>query len=247
MTSLKMRRLTQFGLILFLAFPAMTANGNEEDRSYDDDAALRAARLRMVDEQIRARGIKDERVLSAIATVPRHNFVPTSLISRAYDDNPLPIGHDQTISQPYIVALMTEAAHVQPTDRVLEIGTGSGYQAAILSLLAKDVFSIEIVEPLGKAARELLWKLGYHNVEVRIGDGYRGWPEEAPFDVIIVTAAPEELPQALIDQLADGGRMVLPVGSYYQELFILTREGDSIKKEKLANVRFVPMVHDPGD
>ena len=231
-------------VLLLFAPSVMTAKGNGKDRTSEDDASYRAARLRMVAEQIRARGIKDQRVLEAMEAVPRHHFVPESYSSRAYDDHPLPIGYDQTISQPYIVALMTEVCGIVPGDRVLEIGTGSGYQAAVLALLATEVYSIEIVEPLGKEARERLIELGYKNVEVRIGDGYKGWPEEAPFDVIIVTAAPEEVPQALVDQLADGGRMVLPVGTHYQELYVLTREGEEIHKEKLANVRFVPMVHD---
>ncbi len=203
------------------------------------------ARIRMVETQIRNRGVADPRVLKAMEEVPRHRFVPGNQVSGAYDDHPLPIGYGQTISQPYIVALMTECVRLEPEDRVLEVGTGSGYQAAILSRLVEKVFSIEIIEPLGLAARERLKDLGYSNVEVRIGDGYRGWPEEAPFDAVIVTAAPDTIPQPLIDQLADGGRMVIPVGAYYQELILLSKKNGKIKQRSIASVRFVPMVSEP--
>jgi protein-L-isoaspartate(D-aspartate) O-methyltransferase len=199
-------------------------------------------RERMVDLQIARRGIEDARVIAALREVPRHRFVPDAEQAWAYDDHPLPIGHGQTISQPYVVALMTEAIRPRPTDRVLEIGTGSGYQAAVLSLLVKDVYSIEIVEPLGRAAAERLEVLGYTNVHVRVGDGYRGWPEESPFDAIVVTAAPAEIPQALVDQLAEGGRMVVPVGTDYQELIMVTKSGGKVSKRMLTPVRFVPMV-----
>ena len=172
-------------------------------------------RERMVDRQIEHRGIENPRVLQALRDVKRHLFVPPEEITEAYEDHPLPIGHGQTISQPYIVALMTESIDPQKTDRVLEIGTGSGYQAAVLSKLVKEVYSIEIVEALGREAQKRLKDLGYDNVTVRVGDGYKGWPEKAPFDAIVVTAAPPEIPQALIDQLAEGGRMVVPVGTAY--------------------------------
>jgi protein-L-isoaspartate(D-aspartate) O-methyltransferase len=199
-------------------------------------------RREMVEEQIEQRGIENPRVLQAMRDVKRHLFVPPASRDDAYQDYPLAIGHGQTISQPYIVALMTEAIAPQPGDRVLEIGTGSGYQAAVLSLLVREVYSIEIVEPLGTAAAARLEELGYDNVQVRIGDGYRGWPDQAPFDAIVVTAAPPEVPQALVDQLADGGRMVVPVGTSYQELLVIEKKDGKVTKRALAPVRFVPMV-----
>jgi len=204
-------------------------------------------RNRMVSQQIERRGVDSPRVLEAMRTVERHRFVPEELVAYAYDDTPLRIGHGQTISQPYIVALMTELLDPQEDDRVLEIGTGSGYQAAVLSTLVAEVYTIEIVAPLGERARSLLDSLGYDNVRVRIGDGYQGWPEEAPFDKIIVTAAPPEVPPKLIEQLADGGRMVLPVGDAYQELVLLQRRGKVIEEKTITGVRFVPMVHEPGE
>lgn len=204
--------------------------------------------LRMVDEQLRIRGIRDARVLDAMTRVPRHRFVPADQQHAAYGDHPLPIGFGQTISQPYIVAFMTEALDVRPTDVVLEIGTGSGYQAAILGELAKEVYSVEIVAELGERARQTLDALGYRNVHVRVGDGYQGWPEHAPFSRIILTAAPEEVPAALVDQLAVGGRMVLPVGPAGgdQELRIVTRTTDGVTTSPSLPVRFVPMVKPPG-
>lgn len=198
----------------------------------------------MVDRQLRARGITDKKVLQAFVDVPRHRFVDSSQYDRAYEDYPLPIGKGQTISQPYIVALMTEVIRPDSSDRVLEIGTGSGYQAAILAELVDSVFTIEIVEMLGRRAESVLAALGYDNVFVKIGNGYLGWPEHAPFDKIIVTAAPPEVPQALVDQLAEGGRMVLPVGDFWQELILITRQNGKIKREKITDVRFVPMVND---
>lgn len=202
---------------------------------------LAEARAQMVEHQLAARGISNGRVLQAFQQVERHRFVPAENLSLAYGDHPLPIGHDQTISQPYIVALMTELAAVDSTDKVLEVGTGSGYQAAILSLLASRVYTIEILKPLAESARTRLEQLGYSNVTVRAGDGYRGWKEQAPFDCIIVTAAPTEIPQPLIEQLADGGRLVIPVGDEWQELILLTRDGDSIERTSIIPVRFVPM------
>ncbi len=196
----------------------------------------------MVEYQIARRGIRNTRVLAALRDVPRDHFVPEEERSAAYEDYPLVIGYGQTISQPYIVALMTEAIEPRDTDRVLEIGTGSGYQAAVLSRVVRDVYSIETVEPLGRAAMARLAELGYDNVHVRIGDGYRGWPEEAPFDAIVVTAAPEEIPPALVDQLAEGGRMVVPVGTNYQELVLVQKRDGRITKRVLTTVRFVPMV-----
>ncbi len=212
------------------------------DSPHGDTVENRADRHRMVEEQIRRRDVSDPRVLWAMETVPRHLFVRPEDFAHAYDDCPLPLVLGQTISQPYIVALMTELLELQPAHRVLEIGTGSGYQSAVLSLLADDVMSIEWVEPLGLEARGRLASLGYDNVEVRIGDGYAGWPDAAPFDAIIVTAAPERVPAALVEQLADGGRMAIPVGAHFQELYRIVKKGDKTVEEKIANVRFVPMV-----
>jgi protein-L-isoaspartate(D-aspartate) O-methyltransferase len=195
----------------------------------------------MVREQIAARGVRDPRVLEAMQTVPRHEFVPGHLTGLAYRDSPLPIGEQQTISQPYIVALMTELLEVQPGEKILEIGTGSGYQAAILSAVGADVYTIEIIEQLGVRARETLERLKYPRLHFRIGDGYQGWPGAAPFDGIIVTAAPPRVPQPLVDQLAPGGRMVIPVGSLDQELLVLTRTGEGVIRERSIPVRFVPM------
>ncbi|MGI6457252.1 MAG: protein-L-isoaspartate(D-aspartate) O-methyltransferase [bacterium] len=198
-------------------------------------------RYAMVEEQIEARGVKDKRVLDALRKVERHKFVPASIQPIAYQDSALPIGEDQTISQPYIVASMTELLDPKPTDKVLEIGTGSGYQAAVLGELVQDVYTIEIVESLGERAGKLLQELGYDNVHVRIGDGYKGWPQQAPFDKVIVTAAPDKIPQPLIDQLKVGGRMVIPVGESYQELYLITKTENGITKEVKYPVRFVPM------
>ena len=198
-------------------------------------------RARMIDEQLKARDIRDERVLSAMATVPRHLFIPESARGGAYGDFPVPIGHGQTISQPYIVAFMTQALDVDPTHRVLEIGTGSGYQAAVLSMLAKEVFTIEIIGPLAERARTTLMDLGYRNVEVRTGNGYQGWPEHAPYDRIIVTAAPDDVPPALVQQLKIGGLMAIPVGVVDQELRILRRVPTGMETITTLPVRFVPM------
>lgn len=200
-----------------------------------------AERDRMVREQIIARGVTDSKVLQALGQIPRHEFVPESEQEQAYEDHPLPIGFGQTISQPYIVAFMTEALMLQPHERVLEIGTGSGYQAAILSRVANKVFTIEIVEPLARAAQETLESLGLTNVTVRAGDGYQGWQEEAPFDAIILTAAPEHIPQPLMDQLAIGGRLILPLGKTVQKLMLMKKTKDGWQKENLLPVAFVPM------
>ncbi len=188
------------------------------------------------------RNISDKRVLAAMATVPRHEFVPRSNRAHAYDDHPLPIGYGQTISQPFVVAFMTEQLAPQKTDRVLEIGTGSGYQAAVLSGLVSEVYSIEIIEPLGIHATHTLKRLGCHNVHVRIGDGYEGWPEAAPFDAIIVTCAPEEIPEPLVAQLAEGGRMIIPVGPEGdQSLYVLEKRDGAVQRKSVLPVRFVPM------
>ena len=201
----------------------------------------RDLRLRMVERQLRARNIADSRVLTAMATVPRHRFVPASQQSWAYDDRPLPIGYRQTISQPYIVAHMTQALEISPAATVLEIGTGSGYQAAVLAELAYEVYTIEIVPELAARAEATLHELGYENVHVRLGDGYRGWPEHGPFDGILVTAAPDHVPQPLIDQLAINATMVIPVGRHQQEMTIIRKTEDGVVERKTIPVLFVPM------
>ncbi len=205
----------------------------------DDEAERRA---RMVETQIVARGVRDPCVLTAMREVQRHLFVDPAQRAQAYEDHPLPIAGNQTISQPYIVALMTELAEVTPNEKVLEIGTGSGYQSAVLSRCAREVYSIEIVPELARASGERLRRLGYGNVTVKEGDGYRGWSEHAPFDAIIVTAAPDRIPQPLLDQLAPGGRMVIPVGSFFQELKVLSKDKNGkISEKDILPVRFVPM------
>jgi protein-L-isoaspartate(D-aspartate) O-methyltransferase len=204
-----------------------------------DPAAAR--REAMVVEQIVARGVRDERVLAALRRVPRHRFVPPPLEDAAHDDRPLPIGHGQTISQPYIVALMTELIRPTPDMKVLEVGTGSGYQAAVLAECVGAVYTIEILPELGERAAGRLRELGYDNVHVRIGDGFDGWPEQAPFDAVVVTAAPPSIPRPLLDQLAVGGRLVIPVGEAYQELLLVTRTADGFRRESALPVRFVPM------
>jgi len=205
-------------------------------------------RQKMVALQIGDRGISDAAVLKAMATVPRHLFVAPELRDLAYRDAPLPIGHGQTISQPYIVALMSQLLAVQPGQRVLEIGTGSGYQAAVLGEMGVLVFTIEIVAELGRQAISVLDALEYKNIRVKIGDGYKGWPEHAPFDAIIVTCAPTRIPKPLTEQLVEGGRMVIPSGEKYdQQLLLLTKQAGKIRQEKIVDVRFVPMVDEKGD
>ena len=203
-----------------------------------------AARKGMVRDQLSGpgRAITNARVLAVMGKVPRHEFVPERYRSEAYEDGPLPIGYSQTISQPYVVAFMTEQLRPNPTDRVLEIGTGSGYQAAVLAELVTEVYTIEIIEPLAQRAETDLKRLGYKNVTVRAGDGYKGWPEAAPFDAIIVTCAPENVPQPLVEQLKDGGRMIIPVGpAGNQELVLLRKQGNRLEKRATMPVRFVPM------
>ncbi|HIP95704.1 MAG TPA: protein-L-isoaspartate(D-aspartate) O-methyltransferase [Anaerolineae bacterium] len=213
----------------------------------DDLTEYDQARERMVRSQIEARGIRDPRVLAAMRQVPRHLFVPVHMRGAAYRDTPLPIGEGQTISQPYIVALMTEMLELTGEERVLEIGTGSGYQAAILGLLAREVYTVERLPDLARNAEEVLCQLGYTNVHVRVGDGTLGWPEHAPYEAIIVTAASPEIPSPLLDQLADGGRLVVPVGPRWtQTLVRVRREGDRFRKEYLTSVAFVPLVGEHG-
>jgi protein-L-isoaspartate(D-aspartate) O-methyltransferase len=209
-----------------------------------EQPAFREARARMVRDQLQARGITDPRVLAAMGRVPRQEFVPRPFQNRAYEDGPLPIGLEQTISQPYIVAFMTAALDPQPADRVLEIGTGSGYQAAVLSGLVAEVYSIEIMEPLARRAEADLLRLGFANVKVRVGDGHLGWPEASPFDAIIVTCAPEQVPQSLVTQLKVGGRMIIPVGPEggVQELYLLRKHRGGMETQAVLPVRFVPMV-----
>lgn len=230
---------------LFLALPIAVACDSARrpaaavTPNADPDAAVRA---RMVESQIVSRGVRDPRVLAAMREVPRHLFVDAAERSRAYEDTPLPIGGHQTISQPYIVALMTELLDLTPSERVLEIGTGSGYQSAVLSRVCKEVYTVEIVPDLARAASERLKRLGYENVHVREGDGYGGWPDQAPFDGIIVTAAPERIPEPLLDQLAPDGRMVIPVGGFFQELKVFRKDASGhVSEQAILPVRFVPM------
>jgi protein-L-isoaspartate(D-aspartate) O-methyltransferase len=213
------------------------------------EADFAAARNQMVQQQLAAPGrdITNPRVLQAMATVPRHEFMPEPLRTGAYMDSAFIIGYGQTISRPYIVAFMTEQLNPQPTDRVLEIGTGSGYQAAVLSQLVAQVYTIEIIQPLAERAAGVLKRLGYNNVSVRAGDGYKGWPEHAPFDAIIVTCAPDQIPQPLIDQLKDGGRMIIPVGEAGdQKLYLLRKTGQKIVRRAVLPVTFVPMTGEAG-
>jgi protein-L-isoaspartate(D-aspartate) O-methyltransferase len=209
--------------------------------SFESIDPLARVRERMVAEQIAARGIDDPAVLLAMRQIPRHLFVPEGERSHAHDDGPLAIGHGQTISQPFIVALMTQLARLTPASRVLEIGTGCGYQAAVLAVCAGEVWSVELEAELSGRAASTLSSLGLANVHLRVGDGSQGWPEAAPFDAIVVTAAPAQTPQPLLDQLAVGGRLVIPLGTSAQELFVLTREPEGIRRERVAPVRFVPL------
>jgi len=234
MISLCSRTLCAFALFALL----VSMNASSLAQVLDADTARR----KMVDEEIVAAGIKDPRVIDSLRKTPRHEFVPAIERRNAYYDMALPIGERQTISPPFVVAYMTEQLNPQPTDKVLEIGTGSGYQAAVLSPLVAEVYSIEIVEPLGKRAARTLTKLGYKNVQVKVGDGYKGWPEHAPFDKIIVTCSPENVPQALVDQLREGGRMIVPLGERYQQtLYLFRKEQGKLVAEALLPTLFVPM------
>lgn len=228
-----LRLVSGAAVVLACGAPVRHATMNGDQREND--------RRRMVEEQLRQRDIANPRVLDAMSRVPRHLFVPQEHRADAYGDHPLPIGHGQTISQPYIVAFMTQALDVDPDHRVLEIGTGSGYQAAVLAELAKEVYTIEIVAPLAERARETLAAMSYRNVHIRTGNGYLGWPEHAPYDRIMVTAAPEEVPPALVEQLKVGGIIAIPVGDFFQELRILRKTESGMETLATMPVRFVPM------
>ena len=238
------------GIVMLCASFAFTEgaeadqNTTQPDRKLEITELFARQRARMVD-QLKARGIRDPGVLHAMLSVPRHKFVPLPYQRLAYEVRPLPIGLDQTISSPYIVAYMTEIADLTPDEKVLEIGTGSGYQAAVLAEMTDSVYSIEILPELAEQSRALLPRLGYETVQVRTGNGYLGWPEEAPFDAIVVTAAPDEIPQVLVDQLAVGGLMVIPVGTDHQEMVVLTRTPSGIVEKRTLRVRFVPMTGKP--
>ena len=238
-------------LLLCLLLASLLNCGAERLRdSVGDQAAgvtedeFKRRRLRLV-EQLRGRGIRDQAVLEALKRVPRHRFVPAAQIQSAYADHPLPIGRGQTISQPYIVAYMTEAAEVSRGEKVLEIGTGSGYQAAVLAEVAREVYTVEIIPDLAESAARLLGGLGYQNIRVKTGNGYEGWAEHAPYDAIVVTAAPSEIPRALVEQLAVNGKMVIPVGDSAQEMVVVTKGPGGLVEERTIPVRFVPMVGKP--
>jgi protein-L-isoaspartate(D-aspartate) O-methyltransferase len=224
----------------FLLFLANCTEGKKASE-LSPEGDFKPMRERMVETQIKTRGVKDDRVLAAMLKVERHLFVPKELQTSAYSDQPLPIGEGQTISQPYIVALMTELLDLKGDEKVLEVGTGSGYQAAILAELAKEVYTIEIVEKLASSSEKILLELGYKNIKVKAGDGYLGWPEAAPFDAIIVTCAPDHIPKPLLDQLKEGGRMVVPVGAYTQELKKIVKRSGKIETNDVIPVIFVPM------
>ena len=248
-------KILHHGIYLFFVLPILIlpiftlisgCNSSHEGISPETDSQegidpFKRPREEMVDTQIKARGIKDPLILKAMSKVERHLFVSKNLWGSAYNDYPLPIGHEQTISQPYIVALMTELLELTGKEKVLEVGTGSGYQAAILAEIVQEVFTIEIVEDLALTAKERLNRLGYTNIHVKAGDGYQGWPDEAPFDAMIVTAAPDHIPEPLIDQLKTNGLMVLPIGSHFQDLYRIRKTRKGIVKERIAPVRFVPM------
>jgi protein-L-isoaspartate(D-aspartate) O-methyltransferase len=243
---IRLRRVKNIAVPILMALSILPREGRGQTNATPAGTEDRFAveRLRMVKEQLSSSGygITNTRVLAAMGKVSRHEFIPPELRHRAYDDGPLPIGYGQTISQPYIVAFMTEKLELKLTDRVLEVGTGSGYQAAVLAELAKEVYSIEIVGELARRAAVDLKRLGYTNVCVRAGDGYQGWPEAAPFDAIIVTCAPEQVPQPLVDQLKEGGRMIIPVGpNWDQNLVLLRKQNGRLEQHAVLPVRFVPM------
>ncbi len=247
-TNLSMGYFFYSRMLVFLILPFVTilccyeGNGHIKEEKTDRFTKMRQ---NMVEKQIKARGIKDHRVLEALSSVPRHLFVPDHLKEDAYGDEPLPIGSGQTISQPYIVAYMTEQLSLKTSDRVLEVGTGSGYQAAVLAELVDTVYTIEILPELSQQAQRVIAELGYQNIEFKIGNGFYGWPEKAPFDAIIVTAAPEKIPDPLVEQLKVGGQLIIPVGDFFQELYLLVKEKKGIRKERKLPVRFVPLQGEP--
>jgi protein-L-isoaspartate(D-aspartate) O-methyltransferase len=230
--------------LLLLFWPGCAPQVDTEQSRAQQVAEYEKRRRELVDK-LRSDGINSQSVLDAMLKVPRHEFVPASYRYQAYQNRPLPIGHDQTISQPYIVAYMTEAAEVASGEKVLEIGTGSGYQAAVLAELAKEVYTIEIIPELADGARALLQTLGYKNVQVKAGNGYLGWPEHAPFDAIVVTAAPDQIPPALVEQLAVKGKMVVPVGTNFQQMTIITKTESGVVEKRTIPVAFVPMIGKP--
>jgi protein-L-isoaspartate(D-aspartate) O-methyltransferase len=235
-------------LLVVLLFPldsCAPAPPSEQIAGEETAAQDFAQQRRKLIDELRSQGVNSSTVLDAMLKVPRHKFVPSSQRHLAYQNRPLSIGHEQTISQPFIVGYMTEAASIAPGEKVLEIGTGSGYQAAVLAELAKEVYSIEIIPELAEGARTVLRELGYKNVQVKTGNGYEGWTEHAPFDAIVVTAAPDEVPQALVDQLALKGKMVIPVGTTFQEMVIITKNDTGVVERRTIPVRFVPMVGKP--
>lgn len=232
-------RFANITLLQVMMFLLLSCSGQSEPD--DTDLKYTQYRLRMVETQIERRHIMDRQVLEAMRTVPRHLFVPREYRAEAYRDGPLPIGKGQTISQPYIVAIMTELLAIDSTSKVLEIGTGSGYQAAVLAEISDSVYTIEIIPELAQRADRLLDSLGYVDIHVKAGDGYLGWPEAAPFDAIIVTAAAPRIPEPLVEQLKTGGRMVIPVGDFSQELMLLTKSDDGVVEKSIIPVRFVPM------
>lgn len=235
----------QYKLICFIMISVIFGNCSSQEPKDDDDILQRQ---QMVDFQIKGRGIKDKKVLDAMLKVERHKFVLPEHTKMAYADHPLSIGEGQTISQPYIVAIMTEVLELDESSRVLEIGTGSGYQAAVLAEICDSVYTIEVIKSLGERVKILLATLGFKNIKVKIGDGYKGWPGNLQFDGIIVTCSPTHIPQPLIDQLAEGGRMVIPVGEKYaQELVLLEKRKGKIHQKKIISVRFVPMINEKGE
>ena len=238
------RSCVMLGLMLLIPACAGQSQIDQAAAQKRSEDQLTEQRRNLVN-QLRSEGVSSKPVLDALLKVPRHKFVPPSYQHLAYENRPLPIGHEQTISQPYIVAYMTEAAEIGPGEKVLEIGTGSGYQAAVLAELAKEVFTIEIIAPLADSARKLLEQMGYSNVRVKTGNGYEGWPQHAPFDAIVVTAAPDQVPKALVDQLAVKGKMVIPVGTAFQEMVIIDKGETGVVERRTIPVRFVPMTGKP--
>jgi protein-L-isoaspartate(D-aspartate) O-methyltransferase len=238
-----MKKKMTFAISVILILPLVLTECTDGKKASGSDSRkdFKAMREKMVENQIKARGVKDPRVLAALLKVERHRFVPEKYLDDAYSDQPLPIGGGQTISQPYIVGLMTELLELKGNEKVLEIGTGSGYQAAILAELVKEVYTIEIIESLASTAEKRLSELGYQNITVKAGDGYLGWPEAAPFDAIIVTAAPDHIPKPLIEQLREGGRLVVPVGTYTQELKKIVKRLGKMETIDIIPVLFVPM------